>query len=174
MKYITVIAILLFAAWGIWFWKFRPIKMSGEQFAAMLTSHMPQIKIAELGTFHLSNGSWWQDASTFQTPDKKPVLINFISPNSRKKAPPTSDQIKLSQLIKSNLGQLWPDIVATYTAHLKEAKDPASLDKSQDWEINVHDSEQRWTISFKEPAGELSFYELSYIELTRDSGVATY
>ena len=152
--------------------------MSGEQFAAMLESRLPRTSIPQFGGFYFNNGSWWQDAATLTAPNQKRIRVLFESVDPHQHALPTSTQIGLLRQIEQRLPGLWPQIERSFQDYLREMTDSGQFENSQEWEISVgedpSDGEHEWTISFKLPGGDASWYQRVYRNFEADVTHGTY
>lgn len=173
MKTILIVIGILAAIAVIVYWRSRPTKMTGEQFAAMLHDAMPRSSIADLGRFYFNNGSWWQEKPCLVTPDGKPITILF---NSSDGSEPTQSQRQLVYAAQDVIKAQWDDLRREFVSYFKEMDDPATWDQSQEWEINIDEGTQPtgWTVSFKVLGGHAAWYSKDYQGDEGYSAQATY
>jgi hypothetical protein len=160
----------------ITYFRSRPKIMTGAQFAKAIYDAMPRTEVAELGSFHYNNGSWWQENPTLTTPDNKPIKVLFYSPDTDSIAPPNEEQLFLVKTISKNFPSMWPSLQKDFETYFTEMDDPAAWKDSTEWELSIDGGTLlgSWSISFKVPGGDAAWYYKDFENLKGSPARATY
>lgn len=173
MKTAIIVVCIILAIAAIVYWRSRPIKMTGDQFAAMLHDAMSKTDVSGLGRFYFNNGSWRQEKPSLTTPDGKPITVLFDSSDRSK---PTQIQLQLVDLAHKLIHKRWEELRREFDAYFKEMDDAATWEQSNKWELNINGVTEPngWSISFKVPGGHAAWYSKVYQGEEGYSVEATY